>query len=104
MWTVLSTSYFPRAGDPQTPAVDLAVHSYERLSGVQRYIGLSNLMFSAAAWLVAAVAAFCGLLAVRYWQRALFGVFVLLTWSVTQVSITRGPGDYELCGNLGDDD
>src|SRR5215813_649808 len=33
-----------------------------------------------AAWLVAAVAAFCGLLAVRYWQRALFGVFVLLVF------------------------
>jgi hypothetical protein len=24
-WTVLSTSYFPRTGDPQTPAVDLLI-------------------------------------------------------------------------------
>ena len=38
-------------------------------------------MFSdPAAWLAAAIAAFCGLLAVRYWQRALFGVFVLLVF------------------------
>jgi hypothetical protein len=39
-------------------------------------------MFSdnAAVWLAAAIAAFCGLLAVRYWQRALFGVFVLLVF------------------------
>jgi len=33
-----------------------------------------------AAWLAAAIAAFCGLLTVRYWQRALFGVFVLLVF------------------------
>src|SRR5215831_1153520 len=33
-----------------------------------------------AVWLAAAIAAFCGLLAVRYWQRALFGVFVLLVF------------------------
>jgi hypothetical protein len=33
-----------------------------------------------AAWLAAAIAVFCGLLAVRYWQRALFGVFVLLVF------------------------
>src|SRR5262245_19432987 len=32
------------------------------------------------AWLAAAIAALCGLLAVRYWQRALFGVFVLLVF------------------------
>jgi hypothetical protein len=35
---------------------------------------------NSAAWLVAAIAAFCGLLAARYWQRALFGVFVLLVF------------------------
>jgi len=35
---------------------------------------------SSGAWLAAAIAAFCGLLAVRYWQRALFGVFVLLVF------------------------
>jgi hypothetical protein len=33
-----------------------------------------------AAWLFAAIAAPCALLAVKYWQRALFGVFVLLVF------------------------
>jgi hypothetical protein len=33
-----------------------------------------------SAWLFAAIAAVCALLAVRYWQRALFGVFVLLVF------------------------
>ena len=38
-------------------------------------------MFSEpAVWLAAAIAALCGLLAVRYWQSALFGVFVLLVF------------------------
>jgi hypothetical protein len=38
-------------------------------------------MFSdPAAWVAVAIAAFCGLLAVRYWQHALFGVFVLLVF------------------------
>src|SRR5262249_10134869 len=38
-------------------------------------------MFSdPAVWLFAAIAVACAFLAVRYWQRALFGVFVLLVF------------------------
>jgi hypothetical protein len=33
-----------------------------------------------ATWSVVAIAAACGFLAVRYWQRALFGVFILLVF------------------------
>ena len=37
-------------------------------------------MNNPAVWLLAALAALCALLAVRYWQRALFAVFVLMVF------------------------
>jgi len=37
-------------------------------------------MYNPAIWLLAALAAPCGLLAVRYWQHALFAVFVLMVF------------------------
>jgi hypothetical protein len=40
----------------------------------------SKLMNNPAVWLLAALAALCALLAVRYWQRALLVVFVLLVF------------------------
>jgi hypothetical protein len=45
------------------------------------WVSRSNLMFdNPAPWLLAALVAPCALLAVQYWQRALFAVFVLLVF------------------------